>query len=93
MMYEDLVRDLRHDGNIILKCGSPIFKVKQGQMMVDAADAIEKLAEFAEQFEEGRFYLIRDGVLYKLKPNPPFPPGAKTWTLPPIEIKEDEDDA
>lgn len=43
MPYENLVRDLRHDGGLIAKLGSPVFTVKQGVDMLAAADAIEKL--------------------------------------------------
>lgn len=44
-MYEELVNKLRRDGEKIYNMGSRYFSVRQGEIMLQAADAIEKLAD------------------------------------------------
>ena len=50
--YAELVKNLRHDGEKIAKLGSRFFSVKQGDMMLAAADAIEQLSTYSDFYEE-----------------------------------------
>ena len=52
-------------------------------LLTDAADAIEELTAFRNTLEDGRLYIMRDGVLY-VSSNYKLPDGANTATLPAI---------
>lgn len=58
MLYETLIEDLRHDGRIIAKLGSPIFKVKQAVNMLAAAEAVEKLQR-VHQLDQAEIVQLR----------------------------------
>lgn len=86
-MYEELIKELRYcvDGDKECAAGCKRY----GQMccevdlMEESADAIEELTTFRNTLEDGRLYIMRDGVLY-VSSNYKLPDGAKTATLPTI---------
>lgn len=84
--YTELVKELRYCVDGDKECAGC---KRYGQMccevylMEEAADAIEELAAFRNALEDGRLYIMRDGVLY-VSSNYKMPDGAKTARLPAI---------
>ena len=90
-MYDELVKRLRNCATQAAPC--KICDMTEDvhcsdTLMKQAADAIEELAAFKAQITDGRFYCMRDGVLYEAKVEPPK---GKVFQLPPIEFAEEGD--
>lgn len=83
-MYEELIKALRERAAWInFPNHGEEYPVLEAKLMYDAADAIEELTAFRNTLEDGRLYIMRDGVLY-VSSNYKLPDGAKTATLPTI---------
>ena len=87
-MYDELVKRVRQVAEEV--CDDydvdPYDAEQRFFVIEQAADAIEELAAFKAQITDGRFYCMRDGVLYEAKVEPPK---GKVFQLPPIEFAEE----
>ena len=67
-MYDELIQRLRSEAVYLPeKFGK---NAELLDVLMKAADAIEKLSAFTAQITDGRFYFAKDGVLFELKNDP-----------------------